>query len=75
METGIHLICNNDTDNNISVGNDGLIYIGELRTHISIYRIDGKLQYSGYVEPNQYVSLDNGLYIVKLTNNSVKIKI
>ena len=75
METGIHLICNNDTDNNISVGNDGLIYIGESRTHISIYRIDGKLQYSGYVEPNQYVSLDNGLYIVKLTNNSVKIKI
>lgn len=75
MYTGIHFICSNETDNNISVSNDGLIYIGESRTHISIYRIDGKLQYSGYVEPNQYVLLDNGLYIVKLNNNSVKIKI
>lgn len=75
IESGIHLIYNNETDNNISLGNDGLIYIGESRTHISIYRIDGKLQYSGYMEPNQYVSLDNGLYIVKLNNNPVKIKI
>lgn len=75
MDAGIPLLCNNETDCRITVGHDGLVYVGTSMEHISIYGIDGKQHYSGDVEPNQYISLDKGIYIVKLNNNSVKIKI
>lgn len=75
MNAGTHLTCGNNADCCISVGCYGLTYIGASRQYISIYGIDGKLYYSKVVEPNQYIYLDNGLYIVKLNNDFVKIKI
>lgn len=59
----------------ISVSYDGIIYQGEHSTSLIIYGIDGICQYSGNVSPGQHITLPKGIYIVKLDNRSIKVKI
>lgn len=73
--SGIDEVYSNDTFYNISHNPVGLFYTGECKGEISIFSIDSKLYYSGYVEPHQFISLTNGLYIVKINNKSIKVKI
>lgn len=70
---GINDVYNNDTCSNISIGREGLTYTGESKEHIYIYGFDGKLYYSGDIEPNQSIHLANGLYIIRIKNDSIKI--
>ena len=72
---GIDEVYCNETISDLSIESNGLVYMGESVEYISINGIDGKLYYSGYIEPNQSISLDNGFYIIRLKNNSMKIRI
>lgn len=73
--TSIDGVSCNELSGNLSIGRNGLLYMGGSPEHILIYRIDGTLYYSGYIEPNQSISLDSGLYIIRLKENSIKIQI
>lgn len=75
IESGIEDVYNNKKESIISTNSEGLIYTGESKEYIYIYGIDGKLLYSGDVEPNQSISLANGFYILRIKNDSIKIKI
>lgn len=58
-----------------TVGPDGIVFVGDALAMISIYSIEGKLIYESTVHHGHSVSLNSGLYIIKINDKSYKIKI
>ena len=57
------------------IDSNGIVSIGETIVPISIYCLDGRKIYNSLLHPGETVSLNSGIYILKLCNKSYKIKI
>lgn len=72
---GFEDIYENNSHYNLTVNADGFTYKGDSIEHICVYGIDGKQLYSAIVSPQQSITLSKGLYVVRIKDKSIKIKI
>lgn len=72
---GIEDIAVDNTQVNVKVENDGFSLKGSAPAYVSVYSIDGKTFLSTVVAPHQTINLPKGLYILKIGNRTLKIKI
>ncbi len=72
---GVSEISVNDNDDCLTVNKEGIIYTGESIENVYVYSIDGRLLHSTVVTPNQSIDLPNGMYVVRIKNNSFKVKV
>lgn len=63
------------TDFEITSSFDGVSYLGEFPAKVMVVSMEGVIQYSGIISKGQTVSLSRGMYIIKINNQSIKIKI
>ena len=73
--SGIEDIAVDNSQATVKVERDGFYVEGTAPVHVSVFSIDGKTCLSSVVAPHQTITLPTGLYIVKLGNKTMKIKI
>lgn len=73
--SGIEDIAVDNSQATVKVERDGFYLEGTTPVHVSVFSIDGKTCLSSVVAPHQTITLPTGLYIVKLGNKTMKIKI
>lgn len=64
-----------DSECPFRIDSNGVVSIGETIIPISIYNVDGRLLYDSTLHPEETVPLNSGIYIIRLSNQSYKIKI
>lgn len=72
---GIDDIYTPDKQNYISSQGDGVTYLGNSVERMYIYSIDGKLIYSALVNPQHFISLRKGFYLIKIKDKTIKVRI
>lgn len=73
--SGIEDIAVDNSQATVKIESDGFYLEGTAPVHVSVFSIDGKTCLSSIVAPHQTITLPTGLYIVKLGNKTMKIKI
>ena len=73
--SGIEDITVDNSQATVKIERDGFYLEGTTPVHVSVFSIDGKTCLSSVVAPHQTITLPSGLYIVKLGNKTLKIKI
>ncbi len=73
--SGIEDIAVDNSQATVKIERDGFYLEGTTPVHVSVFSIDGKTCLSSVVAPHQTITLPSGLYIVKLGNKTMKIKI
>lgn len=73
--SGIEDIAVDNSQATVKIERDGFYLEGTTPVHVSVFSIDGKTCLSSVVAPHQTITLPTGLYIVKLGNKTMKIKI
>lgn len=73
--SGIEDIAVDNSQATVKIERDGFYVEGTAPVHVSVFSIDGKTCLSSVVAPHQTITLPTGLYIVKLGNKTMKIKI
>ena len=73
--SGIEDIAIDNSQATVKIESDGFYLEGTAPVHVSVFSIDGKTCLSSVVAPHQTITLPTGLYIVKLGNRTMKIKI
>ncbi len=73
--SGIEDIAVDNSQATVKIERDGFYLEGTAPVHVSVFSIDGKTCLSSVVAPHQTITLPSGLYIVKLGNKTLKIKI
>lgn len=73
--SGIEDIAVDNSQATVKIERDGFYVEGTAPVHVSVFSIDGKTCLSSIVAPHQTITLPTGLYIVKLGNKTMKIKI
>lgn len=73
--SGIEDIAVDNSQATVKIEKDGFYLEGTTPVHVSVFSIDGKTCLSSVVAPHQTITLPSGLYIVKLGNKTMKIKI
>lgn len=73
--SGIENIAVDNSQATVKIERDGFYVEGTAPVHVSVFSIDGKTCLSSIVAPHQTITLPTGLYIVKLGNKTMKIKI
>lgn len=73
--SGIEDIAVDNSQATVKIEKDGFYLEGSAPVHVSVFSIDGKTCLSSVVAPHQTITLPTGLYIVKLGNKTMKIKI
>ena len=73
--SGIEDIAVDNSQATVKIESDGFYLEGTTPVHVSVFSIDGKTCLSSVVAPHQTITLPTGLYIVKLGNKTMKIKI
>ena len=73
--SGIEDIAVDNSQATVKIESDGFYLEGTAPVHVSVFSIDGKTCLSSVVAPHQTITLPTGLYILKLGNKTMKIKI
>ena len=73
--SGIENIAVDGAEVKVTVENGGFSFSGDAERNVEVYSIDGQLQYSATVQPGEKVSLPDGLYIVRIGTQTVKVRI
>lgn len=73
--SGIEDIAVDNSQATVKIERGGFYLDGPAPVHVSVFSIDGKTCLSSVVAPHQTITLPTGLYIVKLGNKTMKIKI
>ena len=64
-----------DSESAFRIDSNGIVFIGDAIVPISIYSVDGRMIYKSILRSGETVSLNSGIYIIQLNNESYKIKI
>ena len=73
--SGIENVAVDGAQVKVTVEKGGFSFGGEAERNVEVYSIDGQLQYSATVHPGETVSLPDGLYIVRIGTQTVKVRI
>lgn len=72
---GVDSVIAGDVSIALRITSDGLVFEGDAALRISVYSPDGKQIISSLVQPFQKVNLSSGLYIVKVGEKGIKVRI
>lgn len=73
--SGIENVAVDGAEVKVIVESGGFTFAGDAERNVEVYSIDGQLQYSAMVQPGERVSLPDGLYIVRIGTQTVKVRI
>lgn len=73
--TLIENVSMNEGSNSLRINANGFTLVSGKPMQVRVYSIDGSLCYSALMQPQQFVSLSSGMYIIKVDGKVVKVKI